>query len=592
VTFISGTKTLVNLARDAQGIAFPAVGSSRLVAINRNRVAAKMLYGDQRGALIDNANRIDSDYLRDLQTYIWKLGYVQNGYPGLEFIFNLGIGTANNVVQHTDYEILQVDPANSRRLQLWGPDPRAVGVAVSVPNPAWPAEGEPRLLSLPGSNRLPIGSSVLFSFPSCLFGRLNPYIEDIEPPGGAVGGIKAFWVLLSHSARYCRHPWDRAFPPADGKYRCRIYSYLVAPEGWDNYQPATPEAQFALAVQEYFPGAIEGGVIELLDSDGDSCRCLLPAFGEVIKARLVYTTGAEAAVPSPASRLRTVDLGVNSWRTTLDLSGLELADLEKVVVSYWPEACSTDETIINARGRCAFAQDSLDGYGDADGFVCTNTICDKYRAGEFGGKTCWAPEATGFQISRSQEADTRRFLHSKFWSAEPLTLVQGGTPGQIGSAASSHRNFAFNRNNTTSIQSVVGGFFTGSLRAISQAYTESWFGPSMGARRTFTDDDGRPWHELVFGWYENQKGTAAGIANVGGWSSRKNVRGLTATGTDAVYPLHRGPSCSLATFALSEDPSPWIRLARLGDEETIWADDIERDRVDPATAARVREIFG
>ena len=609
MTFLSGVKTLENVPRDAQGHAFPDVGEDRSVRVPATSgcagcskftahgepcraLASRVLFGDQRADLVHPEHRIDADYLRDLQSYFFKLGYVANGYPGLQFIYNLGIGTANNVVQHTTYEILSIDPENARRLRWRGPDPRAVGFPISVPNPDFvaPGLGEPRLLTLPGSNRLPVGSSVLFQFPSCLFGRLNPYIEKIEEPSGEVGGTKDFWVVLSHTARYARTPWDAAFPPADGKYFALVYSYLVSPEGWDDYQGSTPEAQFALREDvEYDAGDIEDGELELLDSDGGSCRVLL--LGDRLRVVLEFEGGEAVLVPDAMARIRTEDTDVNQWRTTLDLQGISLEGLERVVVTYWPEAVAGDEVLINGRGRCAYSKYSIDGYGEAtDGFICENTQCSKYQAGKYGGATCWDTEATGFTLE-AQEADSERALMSKFWSAEPLTLQQGGVGSQIGSAASSHRNFAFNRagGRVPSVLSVCGGFFHRPLVAVSVARTDSWFGPRMGARRTFTDNDGRPWHEVKHGFFENDTaGLSAPVTKVAGWSGRKNARGVNATGPCAIFPTHRGPSCSVVNFAMGPDPSPHIRLARDGDEEVRHATAISRVAFDTATDARVR----
>lgn len=617
MAMLQGMKELERVQRDGEGHSFPDVGEERFVRIPASNnclscpkyaghgeparaMGCKMLFGDQRQDLILESKRIDSDYLRDLQSYFFKLGYACNGYPGLEFVYNLGAGTANNIVQSTSYEIVSVDSNEPRRLKLRGRDPRAIGFSISTTNPDWlplPPEQqtEPRLLSIPASNRLPVGSSVLFEYPSCLFGRLNPYIEEVEPPSSSLpidheAEDVEFWVKLSHSAAYARKPWDLAFPPKDGKYHCRIYSYLVSPEGWDNWQPSGPEAQYALRTREYLPADISEDSIELLDSDGGSTRVLL--YGDAIKAVLEYTDGSSKFVPTPWDRLGTVDKTINDWESKFDLEGLDLEGLEKIVITYWPEAKDGDETIINARGRCRYSRHVIDGYGDGSGFICANTDCDKYRAGNFGGSTCWDTEASEFDPHPDDDADAIYALHSKFWQAEPLVLSQGATGAQIGSAASSHRNFAFDRKGgrVPSLGSICGGFFSGSLIPISRASTESWFGPRIGARIEYTDAQDRPWHRVSYGLFENKDATGPPVSAVDGWDDRLTPRGTAAQAeTDRVYPLHRGPSCSVANFSMGPDPTPHIRLARPGDQETLFATGMPRDLVDNNTNARVWE---
>ena len=606
MSFLQGVKELVNVPRYADGRAFPDVGEARLVRIPATEacagcikhedhgepcraLASRVLFGDQREDLVPNANRIDASFLRSLQSYFWKMGYVVNGVPAGNLLYNLGLGTANNIAQGTNYEVLQIDSTNPRRVQLRGEDPRAVPFGISVENPDFvaPGQGEPRLTTVQARVRMSIGAAVFFRFPSVLVNRLYPWIQEIEPPSGTVGGIKDFWVVLSHSARYAKDPWDAAFPPEDGRYFCEIFSYLVAPEAWDNYQPTTPEGQFALHEREYNAEDIQDQEIELLDSAENSCRVLLK--GEFIRARLVYTDESEAPVLSAMSRVRTEDTGTNQWKTYLNLEGLNLEDIDKVWVGCWPEAVDGDTHIINARNRCAYSQNDISGYGDEDGFACMNTDCDKYRAGTYGGATCWDTTASEFTLN-PEEANSERALASKFWSAEPLVLQQGGSGAQIGSAASSHRNFAFERagGQVPSLGSICGGFFWRPLVPISDRRTDSFFGPSMGSRRVYTDEQGRPAHEIQHGLFGGEYGFPPPISKVDGWSDRNNARGLAATGVDAVFPTHRGPSCSVINFAMGPDPSPFIRLARDGDGEVLFATAIDKNAVDALASSTVR----
>lgn len=587
MTFISGPKTIENIPRDQDGISFPDVGESREVAVHRNQRACRMQYGDQRRDLIPPVSVIDDEFLGLVQTSIWKLGYVVNGYLGHALLYNLGLGTANNVVQDSRYEILEIDSSNSRRLRIRGADPRAIGYQVSVENPDFiaPGQDEPRLLTINAGARLPIGSSVRFEFPSCLHTRLNPYIEEIEPPTGPVTtDPREFWIVLSHTAKFSMTPWDEAFPPPDGKYYLAIYSYLTSPEEWFDFQGGEPEAQYALVSRSYPPAAISEGKIELLDSDNQSCRVLHGAFGNVCTLMIEYEGGGELKVAAPSGRISVVDIAVNDWRSFLDVHDLPLENAEFITVGYWATAREADDTIINALGRCAFSKESIDGYG----FICTRTECDKY-ADSYGGATCWDTTASHFSIAT--EDVSQRPVHMRRWTSEPLVLQQGATGQQIRTAASSHRNFAFERANAPSIQSVVGGFFWQELVGVNERRRASWFGPKMGMRHTFVDDLGRPWQELAHGLYQNEKNIPAVISTVTGWNIRINPRGVPVAGVCAHYPIHRGPSCSLTSFALSEDPAPWVRLARPGDEETIYAEGLEKSKWHPAVEARVRERF-
>jgi hypothetical protein len=432
---------------------------------------------------------------------------------------------------------------------------------------------EPRLLSLPASNRLPIGSSVLFNFPSCFFGKLNPYIEEIEPPTGTLGGAKSFWITLSHTVKNCKEPWDAAFP--SDKYYITTYSYLVAPEGWDDYQPSTPEAQFVRTERVYSVDDLTGqNYLNLLNAEDNNCRVMISPFGNNIKITRILNDNSEIVVQEPNKILETIDTDINTWVSRINFQEVNMDDVKEIRVIYFAEAVETDINIINARGRCSYSKYNIDGYGDADGFICTNTACSKFQAGKYGGKTCWATDATGFNISFSQEADAKKANLSKFWTAEPLTLQQGATGNEAGTAASSHRNFSFNRESVPSIQSMVGGFFYQKLVAPQTRATESWFGPSVGHRVTFTDNDDRPWHKLAYGWYYSQDTNFPPVTFLPGWSARLNQRGVARTGVDARYPTHYGPSCSNVSFALSENPTPWIRLARPDSPEKIFSHEI------------------
>jgi hypothetical protein len=557
--FTPQVKTLQKIDRDAQGNAFPDVGPQRHCMVDYRTPASKLLYGDQRENLIPVQHRIDFQYLSELQTYFWKLDYVLYGLPDPNVLYNLGQGgTANNVVQSFIYQIISV---NNNLVQIKGPDPRCLEYSVSRPNPDWlplpqDQQSQPRLLNETKKCRLPIGSSVQFLYPSCLYGRLNPWISEIYPPSGSLGGEKTFTIKLSHTCNSAMIPWDLLYPPENGKYYLRISAYLIAPSGYENFQPSSPEAQF---VKIYNPSISGSPYIYLKNNNGEDCRTL-----PNLRVRVHYNDGSSQILTDINQRYSCIDTDVNQWVSRVFVG--DLTDVDHYEVTYFAEAVAGDSNLLNMRGRCAHSQKSIDGYGDVDGFYCRNTLCSKYQASKYGGKTCWDITGTGFSLAPQGEANAQKSLFAKHWSSEPLTLQQGGAGNQLGSAASSHFNFYFNKTGgrVASILSLVGGFFNGKLVAPGFAATESWFGPRMGLLETYQEGEGI-YHRLIHGFFHNKNGIGP-AQFVNGWSSRINQRGSPKNDN---YPTHYGPSCSVVDFSLSEDPSPYIRLARPADSHTF-----------------------
>jgi hypothetical protein len=604
MAFLEGMKTLVNVAADVGGHRFPDVGerlvragdSAACVSCPKyeahgkpcNAVAALMLFGDRREDLVPSANVIDTEFLRAMNSYAFRAGYVANGLPDSNTLYNLGLGQATNVVDSVRYEILGI-ATNTRLLQLRGPDPRSVGFLVSRVNPDWlplPADEqtEPRLLIDGAASRIGAGCSVLFEFPSVLFKRLNPYIEYIWPPSGPVAeGDTTFTVQLSHRASYARTPWDLAFPPDDDRYFLRIVSYFAAPEAYPDFQPS-PEKLFTPVTREYVvPDDVDENRIYLLDDAGFEMQALLKYPQPLARA---IGTDAEGNKRLVNAQLAVRDIDVNQWRSHLQFAAGALDGLVSVEISYIAAASSISTNLFPAAARCRHSVHTPDGNGDDDGFSCERTECSKYQAGKFGGSQCYDTAADRFELPEKGDDPSGRSLSAtRFWQAEPLVLRQGGPGSEQGTAASSHRNFAFDRNGgVPSIGSICGGFFWQDLVGVGERRTSSFFGPRHGKRVEFTDNDGRPWHRLSHGMFGNDDGGVP-IFGATGWEGRPDPRGNIVTNEARIWPTHRGPSCGLAGFDLSSDPAPGIRIAR--DPERLIATDRDDDGVDQQVLARI-----
>lgn len=98
--------------------------------------------GSSRVQGMPEANLVTTDLLQKIQTMLFAMGHVFVGTPYQNFLYNLGLGTANNVTQQSGYRIV----GTSGGLQLYGPNPARIFSPRSVINASWPlpAENEQR----------------------------------------------------------------------------------------------------------------------------------------------------------------------------------------------------------------------------------------------------------------------------------------------------------------------------------------------------------------------------------------------------------------------------------------------------------------
>lgn len=552
-----------------------------------SQIGVTPVFGQSRSDLVPSASRIDADFLDRVQSDMWRMGSAVNGPVGLEFIFNLGV--ANNMMQNVNYEVTNVDATNPRRIRLKGPDPRALPVSIRRLNPEWPFDG-PRIIADNETQVLPLGSFVLFNFPSALHRKMSPWIEEIEVPSGTLGEEKTFWVTLSRSVKSAREPWDAAFP-AD-VYTCTVLAYLIAPEALLNVQPSQ-EAQFVEIEQQFVAADLDGSNrLELLDSAGQSTRVLMsPQFGPNL-IRLSLDLGLDDPVPVAAAALLSTDDTGTGWESHLDLSAWT-DGLVGGTVRFWAEAVDEyDEPVVNVRGRCINSQRDSNGYGEDGEYRCFNTSCSKFQRGDYRAE-CWdTPDnATGFSVSSPafRVGDFSRSQFGGYWTRENLILRQG-LPG-----SASSRNFSFTRpgGGGPSLQQMIGRFCDILPSSPGQARVEPWFTPLMGQRRVYTNNDGDLTHELVHGLFETNRSDFDGaIEETLGtaWTNKDDARGVQADAVNGLFPLFHTPPLLLPTRQTGSDPAASFKIARER-TEIVHITNLDPDEVNNAVATSIRSAL-
>jgi hypothetical protein len=493
---------------------------------------------------------------------LWAAAFIGGAYLQGNYLYNLGAGTANNILQRERVEVLAVA---GKVVTVRGRDPRRLTYGISRVNPEWPLPdpvtgSTARLQFDEGQLSLPTGSIFEPAWPSCLYRKLNPMVTRVIPPTGAFisGDQVEYQIEVWSDMSSLRAPYDRKRPPADGRYWASIGFMGVQPEKWANWQ-AYPQAwwtarEIELTVADL---AAASGVVALKDSAGNDCR-VLPRWAGANVLRVVYTLTGGVRGVLPASEtdaaLVTTDNG-SGWSSTLNLAALlGFPDLVSVRIFYMPEARIEDGAAWVTKGACANSQrDATGSFVHGTARRCTNVGCSKFSAGTFRDE-CWDPKATGFTLGCGQgpgaavfpAADARDNGNGPeiAWSAQG-TVIRQGLPG-----VSSHRNFWFERKTRTSLQQLVGSFSDAVPRSPGAGWVEL-LGRVWGQREIYTEN-GETRQRLRHGLFEAEGAGMQGAAGllIPGWQDRTNQRRSGIRDAEAAFPSFGPAPASVADGSL------------------------------------------
>lgn len=524
---------------------------------------------------VPSTNQITAEDLMKLQSALYVTNYIINGVPD-GTLYNLGAGSNNNISQQTTYKIIS---ASGNTLTLEGRNPKLINSPISILNSNYPFaaddslkpddvtqeewDGTPGLTdgikygkTIPSGiyHCLPVGSKILFAHPSCLFGKLQPYIVNVNPPASTELEDVQFSVYCSCDVSNADSPIDLEYPAED--YYCTIYYYAVAPEKWGNFQ-SVPEDYFTKKTKEYTAEefyATEGTVTLKNSNDVDSI-VLMPSMGSpAMRVRYQRTGQAPTFYNITDAKVNITVGGV----TTVDLADVyQYIDLEWVKIDYCPLAINDDTYKIPFPATCSNDQvDYTDSYTMASGRRCMNVNCQKYKDGDYSPGECWQTanadefvlgnETGNFPISEFQDSD---YL-SRLWSRCSFKISQGVV------GVSAYRNFFYERPTYggPSIQELVGGFLD---ETPSGKHPTNYplFEAAFGQYMTYTNESDEDDHKIIKGTFE-QKYNSDPIdgycyGNISGWNSRDDYQGNNLTSTTLNYPLNGPGYCHLYTYATS-----------------------------------------
>jgi hypothetical protein len=322
----------------------------------------------------------------------------------------------------------------------------------------------------------------------------------VEPPAGNATDDREFWVWLSSPVPNAMQPVDRSSPPPDGRYYCRAYAYLIAPEPLPNWQP-DDDVQFGKVhvVRDVAELIISNGRVALLDSLGQPSRVLWPSMLPGVFSAQYRVGAAWITILDVLDRLSTLDTG-EGWASFFDVIDLmDVPGFGGVRVTYFAEATGEDDVRLPYVGRCANSQLDWSGsYGTDEGWRCTNVSCSKFKAGTYR-QACWDPHASGFVIGHERASwGTGRMVMprshgrnsewwSRIWTDCPLVEVQSQA------RVSADRNITIERTGGPSLQELIGGHSNGVPDGIF-ALRRPIHGASMGYRYEYEVEDGTAQH--------------------------------------------------------------------------------------------------
>jgi hypothetical protein len=214
--------------------------------------------------------------------------------------------------------------------------------------------------------------------------------------------------------------------------------------------------------------------------------------------------------------------------------------------------------------------------------------CSKFQRGDYIAE-CWesTDRATRFSLSVPTwpVGDFSRSRFGRMWSRECLYLTQGIAGN------SSSRNFAFVRpsGGGPSIQQLLGGLIDALPAGPGNSTTVPWFDPHFGQKVVTTVDDVIQ-QSLIFGAYWTPDPSKQGSIPlvVDDWEDRDNLRGVSGSGLDVIFPTFHGPPMDLASRNTGTDPTAGIKRV-LTTTHLVHVTGIDPEGFDPiATSIRSR----
>lgn len=625
MAWIAGLPTFENVpARTAlglRGLRFPVTGLTEVRKPLRGctgcpkaalhgppaeKLGVAIPLGETSSQRIPSGQTATAANLNKLMASLSLLAYVQNGIP-FGGLYNLGLGTANNISQQMTLRILSVD---GDEVTVTGENPKRYTVGTSRTNPDYPFPDEAtgqtgRIVSESKVFAVPVGARVKFEYPSALADKMAPWVVSITPPV-TEDLTGTTWVLkLSHTATACMTPYDLGRPPSDGKYYLTLYFYATRPETWPNYQ-ATTEAQWARRSVALTKSELDGvsNLVVLKDSDGEDTRVLPPGvFTNALSVAHTALDGTQTTITPLDSALTTVVVvpGI-SWTATLNLSAHVTGDTASVVITYWCKAIAGDSPTMPFFGSCALAQvDRSGSYVHGVTRRCMNVACDGFADFQ---DLCWQPSADKFALGYkgNRYGVDSEYLPDETHDSLPLSYVWNRSSGFIAQGwpgVSSYRNFSYERpaGCGPSIGEILGTFRSELSSGVAASRTPI-FSPSLGQRATSSDVDGDH-HELRTGAFVSAEpqdmdgspvlGSLAAV--VAGWSMRnKDGLGVTLSSKLAVQPRQRAGSTGLYTFEHGGDARP--SFCRLSDiVEEVYVTSISRSDTSSTLEDEIRARF-
>ena len=521
-------------------------------------IGAAIPFGETRHQRIPAARRPDVVTAHRIASALWLAGMIHQPMDTGDLAINAG--EANNATQYVDCAIVSVA---GNVLTVRGPNPKRIVLGRSVPNPDWPGDG-PRLLTESYECALPIGAMVKFAEPSCLAGKLRPYVIGVEVPETDDEGETEWSVELSCDVSNAEAPADLAFPASE--YRCRFYWYAFSPEKWPNWQVAE-ETQFTRRSKTFTRAEIEAasGVVTLDNSSEGETRVLTEALWA--GALTVESVAGPRDAAWIAARLTTTQVGYRSWETRLDLGDLltEEPGTTSVDVEWMPEAVSGDSWRLQFPSGCGNCQkDRTGSYVHHDGWRCTKAS----EASAFGTfkRSCWQPSCDGFAIgyvgnavgTLTRGADDARDTTwwGPMWTRQSMVVVQY------------LEGFGFftlkmPAHGGPSIEGLVGGW-SDSVPTGKFPSQTPLFGAVFGQREEFEDEDG-PNHRIVHGLFQAREEWTAGTTPtqgaagelISGWNSRTNALGAAMSARQRQFPTRGAGNTHLYEWEPSSSGLGW-----------------------------------
>jgi hypothetical protein len=163
-----------------------------------SRVGVERIAGERLEDDATAGQYASAETLVEIDSALWAAAFIGGANLSGNYLYNLGFGTANNVLQ---FETVRVTAVAGNLVSVVGRDPRRLTYGVSRVNPEWPLPdpitGSTARLQTDGiALSLPAGALFEPLEPSVLFGKLTPMVRRVIPPTGAfIAGTNAAYQL-------------------------------------------------------------------------------------------------------------------------------------------------------------------------------------------------------------------------------------------------------------------------------------------------------------------------------------------------------------------------------------------------------------